>query len=131
MASPIWGNATASTGLLKLSLQMKAYKGENKIMRCRLQFAALPYIYTVDRVEICLITSRETARWIIPKGWPEKGRAPHELAALEAFEEAGLRGRIDSKAAGRFSYWKRLDYGTDVQCDVRVYPMYVDYQAID
>ena len=44
-----------------------------------LQFAALPY--QIDRqgtVRILLVTSRETGRWIIPKGWPMKGKLPHE-----------------------------------------------------
>jgi 8-oxo-dGTP pyrophosphatase MutT (NUDIX family) len=112
-------------------LAVKRSIGDNKIMNCRKQFAALPYIYSVDRVEVCLITSRETARWVIPKGWPQKDLAPHELAALEAFEEAGLKGRTDATEVGRFRYQKRLDDGSDVECDVRVYPMLVDFQAID
>ena len=56
------------------------------------QYAALPFIYLDEQVEVCLITSRTTGRWIIPKGWPQDGLAPHELAAVEAYEEAGLKG---------------------------------------
>jgi 8-oxo-dGTP pyrophosphatase MutT (NUDIX family) len=100
-------------------------------MSCRKQYAALPFIFSVDSIEVCLITSRETARWIIPKGWPQKGLAPHELAALEAFEEAGLKGRTETIAVGRFHYVKHLDDGSEVECDVRVYPMLVEYQAIN
>jgi 8-oxo-dGTP pyrophosphatase MutT (NUDIX family) len=44
-------------------------------------------------VRVLLLTSRETKRWIIPKGWPMKGRKPSGAAAREALEEAGLVGR--------------------------------------
>lgn len=100
-------------------------------MSCRKQYAALPFIFSMDSIEVCLITSKETARWIIPKGWPQKGLAPHELAALEAFEEAGLKGRTETMEVGHFHYVKRLDDGSEVECDVRVYPMLVEYQAIN
>jgi hypothetical protein len=44
-----------------------------------------------------LLTSRETHRWVIPKGWPIKKRKPAEVASQEAYEEAGLVGRIVGK----------------------------------
>jgi 8-oxo-dGTP pyrophosphatase MutT (NUDIX family) len=100
-------------------------------MSGRQQYAALPFVTTVDSIEICLITSKETGRWIIPKGWPKKGMAPHELAALEAFEEAGLKGSPDPRAIGCFHYSKRLDDGSEVECEVSVFPMLVEYQAIN
>lgn len=94
------------------------------------QYAALPFIVSANGTEVCLITSRETGRWIIPKGWPKKGMAPHDLAALEAFEEAGLRGRVDPGPIGRFHYVKRLDNGSEVNCEVSVYPLLVESQAV-
>src|SRR5262249_27670124 len=61
----------------------------------RVQYAALPYrLRGRSRTEVMLVTSRETRRWIIPKGWPHKGKAPHHSAAREAFEEAGVVGTI-------------------------------------
>src|SRR5262249_33662947 len=45
-----------------------------------------------DRAEFMLVTSRETRRWIIPKGWPKRGKSPYRSAAREAFEEAGVIG---------------------------------------
>jgi 8-oxo-dGTP pyrophosphatase MutT (NUDIX family) len=55
----------------------------------RVQYGALPYrLSNGSRAEFMLVTSRETRRWIIPKGWPKKGKSPHQLAAREAFEEA-------------------------------------------
>ena len=54
--------------------------------------AALPYRFTsAAALEIFLITSRRTKRWIIPKGWPIKGLKPAKTAARGAFEEAGVR----------------------------------------
>lgn len=97
----------------------------------RKQYAALPYVVSRDGIELCLITSRSTGRWLIPKGWPQKGMAPHKLAALEAFEEAGLKGTIDPRPIGSFRYMKQLGDGSEIECDVSVYPMLVDYQAIN
>jgi 8-oxo-dGTP pyrophosphatase MutT (NUDIX family) len=99
-------------------------------MECRKQYAALPYVVSRDGIKLCLITSRRTGRWIIPKGWPHKGMAPHELAAQEAFEEAGLKGSIDTRPIGSFCYMKQLSDGSEIECDVSVYPMLVNYQAI-
>jgi 8-oxo-dGTP pyrophosphatase MutT (NUDIX family) len=59
--------------------------------------------------QVMLLTSRETRRWVIPKGWPMKGKKPAEVAAREAFEEAGLIGEIvGKKPLGNFHYPKRL-----------------------
>src|SRR5579864_7278170 len=61
----------------------------------RSQFAALPWRRGPDGgVEVLLITSRETHRWVIPKGWPIKGKSAWKSAAREAFEEAGIQGKI-------------------------------------
>src|SRR5947209_19969955 len=88
----------------------------------RTQFAALPFqIGANGQPEIMLLTSRETHRWVIPKGWPMKGRKPAEVAMREAYEEAGLIGRIVSKRPiGNFHYLKRLPKG-EVLCQVRVF----------
>ena len=53
--------------------------------------------------EVLLITSRETRRWVVPKGWPMKGRKPWEAAAQEALEEAGVVGRPRKKPAGTYT----------------------------
>ena len=78
-----------------------------------------------------LITSRETRRWVIPKGWAEKGVAPHEQAAREAFEEAGLQGEIGVKPIGSYRYLKRLQGGQTVPCRVDVFPLTVDHRLDD
>jgi 8-oxo-dGTP pyrophosphatase MutT (NUDIX family) len=75
-----------------------------------------------------LVTSRETGRWIIPKGWPQKRKKPHTSAAREAREEAGVVGKIDHDPIGSFSYEKRLKSGAVVACEVRVFPLEVNRQ---
>jgi 8-oxo-dGTP pyrophosphatase MutT (NUDIX family) len=81
------------------------------------------------RAEVMLITSRETRRWIIPKGWPQKGKAPHDSAAREAFEEAGVVGAVGKRAVGSFPYQKRLKNGGLTVCEVHVFPLRVRRQS--
>jgi 8-oxo-dGTP pyrophosphatase MutT (NUDIX family) len=76
-----------------------------------------------------LVTSRETRRWIIPKGWPKRGKSPHWSAAREAFEEAGVVGPVGRRPVGSFSYEKRLKNGRSVECEVRVFPLEVKRQS--
>ena len=96
----------------------------------RLQYGALPYrVSHGSRAEFMLVTSRETRRWVIPKGWPKKGKSPHRLAAREAFEEAGVTGAISRRSVGSFSYEKRLKNGGLIECEVRVFPLEVKRQS--
>ncbi len=88
------------------------------------QYAAVPYRFGETGLEVLLATSRGTGRWVIPKGWPMKGRKPREAAAVEAAEEAGVRGAVQKKPLGRFVYWKRMPEGF-VLCDVVVFGLEV------
>lgn len=91
------------------------------------QYAALPYRMRGGRhLEIALVTSRETKRWIIPKGWPEAALTPWDTAANEAFEEAGLRGTIADKPIGHYTYLKRLHLFSSIVCQVDVFPLKVE-----
>jgi len=76
-----------------------------------------------------LVTSRETRRWIIPKGWPHKGKSPRHSAAREAFEEAGIVGAVARHPVGSFAYRKRLRSGRVVVCEVHVFPLRVRGQT--
>jgi 8-oxo-dGTP pyrophosphatase MutT (NUDIX family) len=78
--------------------------------------------------KILLITSRESRRWVIPKGWPMKGRKPFEAAAREAYEEAGLLGEIGKRPLGFYLYEKRLKSRDFVLCQVKVFPLEVRKQ---
>lgn len=78
-------------------------------------------------IEVLLITSRRTRRWIIPKGWPMKGKADADAAAIEALEEAGVRGSIDRKPTGTFDYIKYGEDGDpDIPMHVRVFRLKVE-----
>ena len=93
---------------------------------CRLQAAALPWRKTADGVEIMLITSRDTGRWVLPKGWPDGDEDLSLAAAREAGEEAGLSGAVSRHEIGRYFYAKVLSSGEEVPCEVLVFPLEVD-----
>jgi 8-oxo-dGTP pyrophosphatase MutT (NUDIX family) len=97
----------------------------------RRQYAALPVAEREGRTAVMLITSRETRRWVIPKGNPEKGLEPHLLAAKEAYEEAGLVGRVGSERVGTYRYAKRLRGSRTVPVEVEVFPLAVERQLDD
>lgn len=94
------------------------------------QYGALPWRQTPMGVEILLLTSRETRRWVIPKGWPMRGCEGGECAAQEAFEEAGIEGRV-SHAIGNYAYSKRLKDGSLRQLTVEVFPLEVAAELSD
>lgn len=96
-------------------------------MKQRKQVGAIAYRDdTSSGLRILLVTSRETGRWVIPKGWPMKACRPHQAAAQEAFEEAGVEGRIRKKATGSYRYPKTLRNGNVVACRVKVFTMKVE-----
>ena len=95
----------------------------------RTQCAALCWRHGPGGVEVLLVTSRETGRWVIPKGWPVPGLPETAGAAREAWEEAGARGEIGAQCLGVYPYDKVLDRAgaapLAVPCMVAVYPMQV------
>ena len=95
----------------------------------RVQYGALPWRRGEGGIEILLITTRTTRRWIIPKGWPMDGKAPHEAAAQEAWEEAGVRGETGAEAVGAFHYDKARTDGSAKRIRVDVFPLAVTDEA--
>ena len=93
----------------------------------RTQFGALCYRMSQGKPQVLLITSRTTRRWIIPKGWPIKGLAPEKAAAQEAWEEAGVRGKVKDLCAGVYGYTKigEKPGEADLPCMVAVFPLKV------
>jgi 8-oxo-dGTP pyrophosphatase MutT (NUDIX family) len=85
------------------------------------QYAALPFRGAPGTTEVLLLTSRGTGRWVFSKGWAERGLKGHELAAKEAFEEAGIVGKVLTRAIGAYTYDK-----DSLELVVRVYPMEVE-----
>jgi 8-oxo-dGTP pyrophosphatase MutT (NUDIX family) len=92
----------------------------------RRQYGAVPYrIGEGGHLEVMLVTSRETRRWVVPKGWPMKRRTPAEAAAREAFEEAGVLGEVGEAPLGTYSYLKAFKGDLWFRCEVQVFPLEV------
>lgn len=105
-------------------------KPPKKKLATRLQYGALTYRQTkANGIEILLLTSRQSKRWIIPKGWPIKGMKPCDSAAQEAYEEAGVRGTVGRRPIGNYTYDKRLEPPAKVvPCEVQLYALRVRRQ---
>lgn len=104
-----------------MQLPIKLPKAKKREVRS--QFGALVYRVKNDELQILLITSRRTGRWIIPKGWPMLGKRPAVSAGQEAWEEAGVKGEVSDQCLGVYSYYKtNTRFGT-LPCLVNVYPV--------
>ena len=66
----------------------------------------MPFRRNGNAVSLCLITAASSNHWSIPKGNIERGSSPEDTALEEAWEEAGLRGRIVGDPLGSFEYKK-------------------------
>jgi 8-oxo-dGTP pyrophosphatase MutT (NUDIX family) len=88
------------------------------------QSAVLPYRRRKAGLEIMLVTSLDTGRWVLPKGNVESGLTPCESAQKEAYEEAGIRGKTEKKCFGTFTYLKTEKKGGGMR-EVEVFPMEV------
>lgn len=97
----------------------------------RRQVAALPWRGEGEAMRVLLVSSRETRRWVIPKGWPMKGKTDFAAAAQEAYEEAGLDGVIAEKPAGEYEYLKRLKSGAAKLVKVDVFPLQVTSEHLN
>jgi 8-oxo-dGTP pyrophosphatase MutT (NUDIX family) len=91
----------------------------------RRQVAALCWRRGKQGLEILLVTSRETRRWVTPKGGRMPGLTDARAAAVEALEEAGVEGRIADHPIGTFRYLKWLRRGEGRWCVVSLYPLEV------
>lgn len=79
-------------------------------------------------MQVLLLTSRRTRRWVIPKGWPMRKLSPEAAAAREAYEEAGLEGTIEGDGPiGRYHYDKQLGSAV-TRIEVGVFLMRVSQQ---
>ena len=93
----------------------------------RHQAGVLAYRILKGKVQVQLITSRETGRWIIPKGNIDAGSTPAQAASREAYEEAGVKGSIVSSIPlGMYTYLKKLRSGETHTAKVEVYLLYVE-----
>ncbi|MGO9133568.1 MAG: NUDIX hydrolase [Methylovirgula sp.] len=112
----------ATRNSLKYGILAGRIEPRKKRVKKAFQIAALIYRWNGGTLEILLVTSRETRRWILPKGWPEAGMTAPATAALEADEEAGIFGHVMKKPLGRYAAIKRIGE-TNLPCEVEVYPL--------
>jgi 8-oxo-dGTP pyrophosphatase MutT (NUDIX family) len=91
----------------------------------RQQFAAICHRIRkkTGELEVLLITSRDTGRWVIPKGWHMPGKQPHAIAEREAFEEAGIKGKAGLEPVGYYTYMKKMRGGHKVPTRVQVHAL--------
>jgi 8-oxo-dGTP pyrophosphatase MutT (NUDIX family) len=96
------------------------------------QVAALPWRLGAEgELEILLVTSRISKHWLLPKGWPMDGKSNSKSALQEAFEEAGIEGRISKARLGKFFYRKIAEDGTSDPCTVSVFALRVARELPD
>ncbi len=96
------------------------------------QYGVLPVRRSASGgVEVLLITSRDTGRWVVPRGNPSPGKSPPESAAQEAFEEAGIVGPVEPEAIGLYSYEKRRRLRGPVPASVHLFRMNVEEERDD
>ncbi len=91
----------------------------------RRQVAALPWRRGAGGIEILLVTSRETRRWVTPKGGRMAGKTDAESAAQEALEEAGVEGAVTEAPIGTFRYLKVLKRRAPRWCVVALHALEV------
>ena len=93
------------------------------------QYGAIPIrVGRNGKAKVLLLTSRGTRRWVIPKGWPIRSLSPAATAVREAYEEAGIKGRILlPRPIGRYRY-RKSDNGAIGKITVQVYLMRVKRQ---
>ncbi|MGB5339489.1 MAG: histidine phosphatase family protein [Gammaproteobacteria bacterium] len=84
------------------------------------QSSVIPYRLNKGKLEILVISSSKNKHLVVPKGIKDPGLNPQESAAKEAWEEAGVEGKVATDALGEYRYGK---WGAT--CTVTVYPMKV------
>jgi 8-oxo-dGTP pyrophosphatase MutT (NUDIX family) len=90
------------------------------------QVAALPLRWDGQgRLRVLMVTSRDTGRWVMPKGWTMVGKKPWRAAEIEALEEAGVTGHVSRIPIGAYRYDKIMEGGDSVPCRVTLFPMIV------
>lgn len=108
------------TPALKRAAPRKARPNLNRPKRK--QVAALCYKETGSGKKILLITSRDTGRWIVPKGWPIEGKDGPQSALQEAWEEAGVKkANVKDAPIGSYDYAKGMKDGSSVPIEAKVY----------
>ncbi|MDO3445454.1 NUDIX hydrolase [Agrobacterium sp. V1] len=117
-------NQTAGQSRCKGASEQARYPG------IQMQYAAICFREAAGggdhRIKILLITSRDTGRWVILKGWPMRKKKPYEVASIEAWQEAGVRGAVRKKVWGSYAYLKKMKDGQLLHTLVEVHLLHVE-----
>ena len=89
------------------------------------QVAALCWRRAGKGHEVLLVTTRGRGQWMVPKGWPKTDTPDPDMAGVEAYEEAGVRGSVNPDSVGSFHFEKRIGPGTVMECVATVYALEV------
>jgi 8-oxo-dGTP pyrophosphatase MutT (NUDIX family) len=95
----------------------------------RSQFGALCYRFEGGKLQILIVTSRRSRKWIVPKGWPMSGKTPAQTAGVEAWEEAGVIGKANENCIGHYSYTKDAGRFGMLPCVVSLFAIKVKRTA--
>jgi 8-oxo-dGTP pyrophosphatase MutT (NUDIX family) len=121
----LWQNGNLNVNLLLRAVASRETGKNDADIKPRRQVAALPYAKVKGMIKFMLVTSRETGRPVLPKGWTEKSLSDAEAAEREAYEEAGIKGKIAKKPVGSYDYVKIIGPGFALPCIVAVYPLQI------
>ena len=120
-------DATEERILVFQNLFRSAERRETLDAESARQAGAIPYRVIDGQVVFLIVTSRRTGRWIFPKGAPIEGLSPPEVAAREAFQEAGVEGRIEENPVGSYSTVK-VKGVRRIGLEVDLFPLAVETQ---
>jgi 8-oxo-dGTP pyrophosphatase MutT (NUDIX family) len=112
-----------------LPMRLRSRRAMREKVTVQHQAGVLAYRLADGKVVVLLLTSRETGRFVIPKGNIGQGLSPRDAGAKEAFEEGGIVGTFDGDMpVGFFTYQKRNADGSISSTTVEVYALRVDRQ---
>lgn len=114
-------------------MKLSSWQGWKVTQAAALPYRILPGVanWAGDAVDVLLVTSRDTGRWVLPKGYIEAGESGADAAMREAREEAGVSGEADRQEIGAYVYAKRGTNGDETPLTVAVYPLRVRALADD
>ncbi|WP_300974437.1 NUDIX hydrolase [Sphingomonas sp. LHG3406-1] len=95
------------------------------------QAGALCWRRREGRLEVLLVKTRSSGRWVIPGGWALRGRPLAVTAEREAWEEAGVRGAIANRLLAIVPKRKQYRLAGPIEWHVAVYPLRVEEVAND
>ena len=92
------------------------------------RIGSIPFDVNADAVALLFVTSQTRGRWIFPKGLAKAGETHAQTCAREAYEEAGVRGKVYENFPITVSINKQTPEGMQA-VPVTYYPLFVEEQS--